>query len=479
MSAMTATRGMLSVSELTPVFAPLNNVNDETILIVEVRCKDGEAVQKEAVLLIAETSKATFEITAPAAGFIRLLVRPGQEIPIGDALCLLADSPDKLPAPGAAAPAQLPQAAGEKTLASSGSPPAPPAATTVVASPPATAEPEPPKSRRFSQKAKELIEAEGLDPAGFDKHGLVRSGDVLKKLGQTPTTVLPERILASAAAGNELSPAVGGVPFREVPLSKSKRTEIALLAEARAAAVTSQVSVLVPSEGVFTACARNAAFAGQMSSRIIFEAARVLRAFPMLNAGYRPGHSVQYDQINIGYALDIEHGLKVPVIHGADAAPLEEIHQRKQALVEKYLLNTLTVDDLSRGTFTITDLSSEDCWLFNPIVNKGQAAILGVTGEYAAGGAKPVYGLVLAFDHRLAEGLVASRFLAELKRRLTAHHAVLLRLLGGESEKPQEACCAECFRPASEITSLGGHLLKSVHHDGKDRLVCSVCVAGH
>lgn len=470
---------MPGVPELTPVFAPLNNVNDETLLIVEVRCKDGDGVQKEAVLLIAETSKATFEITAPAAGFIRLLVKPGQEIPIGDALCLLADSPEKLPALGATVPVPRPQDAGEKPLAVAGASPDRLNEPTVAARPQATAEAASPKSQRFSQKAKGLIEAEGLDPAEFDRHGLVRSEDVLKKLGRTPTTVLPQRILASAAAGNELSPAVGGVPFREVPLSKSKRTEIALLAEARAEAVTSQVSVLVPSEGVFTACARNAAFAGQMSSRIIFEAARVLRAFPILNAGYRPGHCVQYDQINIGYALDIEHGLKVPVIHGADAATLQEIHERKQALIEKYLLNTLTVDDLSRGTFTITDLSSEDCWLFNPIVNKGQAAILGVTGEYAVGGAEPVYGLVLAFDHRLAEGLVASRFLAELKRRLTAHHSVLLRLLGVESEKPQEACCAECFRPASELTSLGGHLLKSVHHDGKDRLVCSVCVAGH
>jgi pyruvate dehydrogenase E2 component (dihydrolipoamide acetyltransferase) len=273
---------------------------------------------------------------------------------------------------------------------------------------------------------------------------------------------------------------VEGVVSHKQKLPRAKRTEVNLLVSAQASTVSCQVSVLVPTRGIFTACLQNADFAGQMSSRIIFEVSRLLKTYPMFNAGYLSEHIVYYDEINVGYAVDIQQGLKVPIFRGTDHLTLEEIHQKKQKFIEKYLLNDLTTDDLSCGTFTITDLSEQGCWLFNPIINKGQSGILGIGGEQPLGNKGSVYPLILGFDHRLTEGLTANKFLVDLKERLIAHENLLLRQIGLDSyeqkaEEFQEPYCQSCFLKASQIYSMDNHLFKTITADGKERLVCSVC----
>ncbi len=467
------------MSEPTAIFAPLNNVNDESILVVEIRHKDGDFVSKDAVLLVAETSKATFEIPAPRDGYVRYLAKVQQDVPIGEPLCLLAESAEQVLQAALPATKGAGQA-GEDFPATAVPQPVPArqemAAEATVKTAGASA------GRRLSKRAWELLKQHGVDAAAIAGTGLIRGDEVRRRLGMAATDQ-PEGKSSTSAAPAVDSPVaanvVEGVARHEQKLPHSKRTEISILATAHASAITSQVSTLVPCQRIFELCSRETEFSGEMSSRIIFEISRLLRRFPMLNAGYRAGHIVYYDEINIGYAIDVDHGLKVPVFPHADEMTLEKIHEYKRDLLEKYLRNTLSLDHLARGTFTMTDLSAQDGWIFNPIINKGQAAILGVTGEQQLAAGQFAFGLVLAFDHRLTDGLAASRFLAELKRRLIAHEALLLRRMGVADDGTREPYCEECLQPVSEIKRRRNHLFKTVTADGRERLVCSVCAGGY
>ncbi len=478
------------MSEPTAIFAPLNNVNDESILVVEIRHKDGDFVSKDAVLLVAETSKATFEIQAPHDGYVRYLAKVQQDVPIGAPLCLLAESSEQVwqaapPVPKGAGIATEDAGHAEENFPPTAAPQPVPARQEIAAE--ATAQIAGASAgRRLSKRAWELLKQHSVDAAAITGTGLLRGADVRRCLGMAaadqpegkPSPAAgPAR--ATAAASLVCDHVVEGVARHEQKLPHSKRTEISILATAHASAITSQVSTLVPCQRIFELCSQKTEFSGEMSSRIIFETSRLLRRYPMLNAGYRAGHIVYYDEINIGYAIDVDHGLKVPVFPRADEMTLEQIHEYKRDLLEKYLLNALSLDHLARGTFTMTDLSAQDGWIFNPIINKGQAAILGVTGEQQLAAGQFAFGLVLAFDHRLTDGLAASRFLAELKRRLLAHEALLLRRMGVADEGNREPYCEECLQPVSEIKRRRNHLFKTVTADGRERLVCSVCAGGY
>jgi 2-oxoglutarate dehydrogenase E2 component (dihydrolipoamide succinyltransferase) len=328
------------------------------------------------------------------------------------------------------------------------------------------------------------MEKSNLRVEDFPQLGLIRARDVLARSGQAapgpahvPTSPVLHSHKAQPRPTAELS--APEVPRTRKKLSRSKRTEIARLVSA-SASLTSQVSVLVPSRGVASRMSADPATAGQMSSRLIFEVARLLRQFPDLNAMYESDHVAHYDEVNVGYALDLGQGLKVPVFRQADQTSLEEIHHRKQEFILNYLEGALTHAHLDRGTFTITDLSDYQAWMFNPLVNAQQAAILGVGGELAVGDGKVVYPLILAFDHRLTEGLSATRFLQALSQRMAAHELVLERQLGGAgvTESHCEPICRYCRRTLSELKSLQAHLLRTAVDEGKESLLCTICIAG-
>jgi hypothetical protein len=126
-------------------------------------------------------------------------------------------------------------------------------------------------------------------------------------------------------------------------------------------------------------------------------------------------------------------------------------------------------------------LSEQGAWLFNPIINKGQAAILGIGGDQSKG-RENSYPLILAYDHRLTEGLLATNFLVELKDRLIAHENFLMQQMEISTETEdkiiEEPYCQSCFRKVSEINATQNYLFKCIGENGKERLICSVCTVG-
>ncbi|MBN1580660.1 MAG: 2-oxo acid dehydrogenase subunit E2, partial [Anaerolineae bacterium] len=151
--------------------------------------------------------------------------------------------------------------------------------------------------------------------------------------------------------------------------------------------------------------------------------ARSLREFPYMNARVNGDVIEQLAQINVGLAVDTERGLLVPVIRDADQKGLREFGATFRELVERARQSKSLPDDLSGGTFTITNLGMYGVDAFTPIINLPEAAILGV-GRIVP---KPVVKdgdivvrqmmvLSLAFDHRLVDGAPAARFLQRISQ---------------------------------------------------------------
>jgi hypothetical protein len=227
---------------------------------------------------------------------------------------------------------------------------------------------------------------------------------------------------------------------------------------------------------------------------------RLLQKYPDLQCLYHNGQVYQYTETNIGYAMCIEgaagHGLKVPVFKKCDKMSLDEIVSAKDAFLEKYIANTLSLEDLDGGTFTITDLSVSGSWLFNPLLNYMQSAILGIGGENPQGS---VFPLVLAFDHRVTDGMTAAAFLNELKDRLVAHQKLLQTgedvielnrvTLSAEtrtvdiqktvkSVETELPFCSKCYRDIDELNSMDQYLVQTVDRNGEPQLVCTICMEG-
>jgi hypothetical protein len=267
-----------------------------------------------------------------------------------------------------------------------------------------------------------------------------------------------------------------GIPFRTEDLPRHKRIEAAYLASGRARTLASVVSVICPTSGLKAAAAAHAELGGGASALIVYETARLLRKYPVFNAFHHEGRVNYYEQVNVGFAVDADRGLKVPVISGADVKSVNEITQEIENFVLSYLNGNLSVESLAGGTFTITDLSGEDVFLFHPLINQWQAAILGIGAEYFPPGSdEGFFNLILAFDHQLAEGRLAAKFLRELRDRVRSYEPALRA--GKNSGRPEPAC-SRCLRTASELVALDAPLLQSVRADGEKTLICKICLEG-
>ena len=159
-----------------------------------------------------------------------------------------------------------------------------------------------------------------------------------------------------------------------------------------------------------------------------FLTVRALLEVPELNATFIDGLLYRYSEVNLGFACDTDRGLVVPVVRSTQDLPLPDLARRMKELTAQALAGTISPDDLTGGTFTVTNLGSFGVESFTPVLNPPQVAILGVGAIQVKPARKPdgnlefvdTIGLSLTLDHQVIDGAPGARFLGVLRDKLEA-----------------------------------------------------------
>jgi pyruvate/2-oxoglutarate dehydrogenase complex dihydrolipoamide acyltransferase (E2) component len=451
-----------------PILLERDNVNDESVVLVRWFARHGDSVEANVLLAEIETSKANVEVFSPNAGFLIWGFPEGANVPVSAPIGYISEVTPE------AAPdfASIDRVSPAATIASGESAPRNTRGPAPIPSPAANNTPNTPDPeflvstsyrQRFSPLATKMMEANGLKPSDFAGRSVVRKQDVLDFLKPQAPPVEP-----SAAAKPTVAPGKINQPYEEIALSKMKRREGQSLAAGVGNAVQSAVSVTCITQGIRGNLGPKSARTN-ISAVILYEVSRLLRKYPALNATYRDGKMLQFVDVNLGYAMDDGHGLKVAVLQNCDTLSLAQISALLNDLTVAYIESKLTPTQIANATFTISDLSGMGVSSFYPLISENQGAILGVGAElFLPGSAYGSYDLTLAFDHQLSDGRTAASFLNDLKQRLHNYESTL-------HEMGEEAACSQCGRTVGQLAELNENLLQSVLPKG---YLCTLCVAG-
>jgi pyruvate/2-oxoglutarate dehydrogenase complex dihydrolipoamide acyltransferase (E2) component len=443
------------MTRTTPVVLERDNVNDESVVLVRWFAGHGDKVAHNSLLAEVETSKANVEVYAPADGFLVWEFPEGASVPVSSQVGHIAETAPKGPphfkesSPAAASCEPVMAASPSATERGAGA--STPAFATTSTLP-----------QRFSPIAIKMMEEHGLTAAHFAGKSAVRKQDVLDLLH--PPAAATQVVGAAAPPAAKINQ-----PYKIVALSKMKQRERGTLAAGVGNALQSAVSVTGFTQGLRRILDASPA-AGSTSAVILYEVSRLLRKYPTLNATYRDGAMLQYEQVNLGYAMDDGRGLKVAVIPKCDLLSLQQITAGLRDLTVAYVDDKLTPAQLANATFTISDLSGMGVSGFYPLISENQGGILGVGGEqFAPGSLYGSYTLTLTFDHQLSDGRTAALFLGDLKDRLRSYETAT-------GTVQAEMSCLLCGRTEAQLAGAQEHLLRSVAPEG---YLCTLCAAGY
>ncbi len=373
--------------------------------------KEGDSVKQGEAIAEVDTEKATVEIQVFTSGILhKILVQPGQQVPVGTVIGLIG-------APGETVTSPTPAAA---------------TSSSTTASPTPTPKAAEAKTKtngdgwiKASPVARRIAEAEGVNLAeitGTGPGGRIVEKDVKDYLARAKVAI-PTSPLRPSPIGR-------GVGGEVVELSRMRQTIARRMSESKQTAphfyVTFDIEMtdaMRMREQLNNLAAENEKVS--VNDLIVAAAARTLAKWPVFNASYRGDKLEMHPSINIGIAVALDTGLITPVLHDADKKSLKEIARESRALVERTRANKMHPEDLTGGTFTVTNLGMYGVEEFSGIINPPEAAILAI-GAVAK---RPIVvddGIrvaqmmkaTLSVDHRVADGAQAARFMQDLKMLL-------------------------------------------------------------
>ena len=247
-------------------------------------------------------------------------------------------------------------------------------------------------------------------------------------------------------------------------LAPRKHSEIGALTGGAAAAGT--LSVIGHRVGRLNRRADAAGFfSGRILDLVVYEASRLMRSYPDLNACYLDdGGVVRHAAVNAGVALDDGGRLAVAAVPDSDTRGLPEIQDAILELVEAYAGDRLSREQVTSATFTVTDLSQQEASFILPLLPRGQSAIVGIGRE------GDDYRLFLGFDHRVSEGRAAAAFLAELGGRLRSFD------IGQAADAAECGTCGKAL--ADELDQGGRGLVRVLGRSGREDWICGACFGG-
>ena len=376
-------------------------------VVVRWHRKDDERVTAGELLVTVETDKATYDLEATASGTLHVVVQEGEEVPIHTVIAEIGGAPvqaDIAHAPPVAEPVVQHRSASRpgRVLAS-------------------------PKAKRLA--AERGIDLSTLTPSSAD--GVISAADV-------------ERAAENAVADRQSAIAARVAPRR------TERERRALTGIRKAAARRVQAAwqtiphivQMIDADASALQAVRERLRADlselTLNDLILYAAARVLAGLPDLNGTVENEELVLYDGVDIGFAVDAPRGLLVPVIRRADGLSITSLVRERQRLVEAARAGQLQSADMGQASLTVSNLGMFGIRAGTPVINLGEPILVfvGTVEErpVVRGGqiiARPMLTLSIAYDHRVADGVAASRLSQGLKEALEELESTV------ESQKPE------------------------------------------
>jgi len=427
---------------------PLVAVNDTSVTVIDIPFKQGDTVKKGDIILVFETSKTTYDVIAESDGFISYLCETDGAYEVNEVVGHIYDDTTEVPVTDIrknntiGIPADYRDLFVEVAGTWDG-------------------------DTLFSPAATRLMQANGISTELFRGRDFVNRMDVEQQLAMIKAADTSARNVASVKPVSLLPIDAEKITIEK--LSSNKKREITYLGAVQSAGLTSTVYTLVETEGILVHFNQSLRFLkDSLLPVIIYETARLLAKYPSLN-GFFTGDAVAlYKEVNIGFAIDADRGLKVLRLAGAVVKGVKEIEEEIMRLSNKYLDDALTIEELTGIGFTITDLSAEGVSFFTPLVNMMNSAILGVSSIDRKLN-RCILGVT--FDHRVTEGKTAARFLHELKERLESYRSPHTPLLN------QHITCFKCFKKLKEDLSDVG-FTRCITPAGNEGYICQSCLKG-
>jgi len=390
--------------------------------IIQWLVREGEQVEQHQVIMEVETDKAVAELESPASGILKG-IRPGAvegaRVPVGETIAFIAEPDEQVPALP-----PLPSVSTETAIETGGTQTAAAATQAQVVTHQVRATPAVRRIARELGINLDLVRGTGPD-------GKISEEDV--------------RSFAAARGGAlaDANMAATPEPVEWVDLSTVQRLTgermVQSIQTAPQFALTisaDMTNVLQLREAMIDQIAKETGERLSITALLVKIVATALKNQPRANASFEAGRVKLHKRVNVGVAIGADAGLIVPVIKEADQRSLLQIVRELQVFREKARQMRFSADDLSGGTFTVSNLGMYGIDQFNAIVNPPQSAILAVGRVIRTPVAlpdntvttRPIMNLTLTVDHRAMDGVQGAKFLAEIKERLEKPD--LLRDLG-------------------------------------------------
>jgi 2-oxoglutarate dehydrogenase E2 component (dihydrolipoamide succinyltransferase) len=401
--------------------------------------KEGEAVKRDENLIDIETDKVVLELPAPVDGVIVKIVKgDGGTVTSGEVIAQIdteakaaATAPAEAPAPAVrAAPVQV--------------------APTAAPTPEAARE-----DARLMPAARKLVEENAVDPTritGSGRDGRIIKGDVLDALAKSPAAPAPAPA-APAAAPASARPALpqvpaavntdkllAGRPEQRVPMSRLRARVAERLVQSQSTAAILTTFNEVNMAPVMEMRKRyQERFEKEHGVKLGFmsffvkAAVHALKKYPVVNASVDGNDIVYHGYFDIGIAVGSPRGLVVPILRDADQMSLADIEKKIAEYGKRAQDGKLSIEDLSGGTFSISNGGVFGSMLSTPIINPPQSAILGIhatkdravveNGQIVV---RPMNYLAMSYDHRIIDGREAVLSLVAIKEALEDPARLLL-----------------------------------------------------
>lgn len=402
----------------------------ESIKEVEIATwlvKDGDYVEKDQAIAEVDSDKATLELPAEMSGIITLKAEEGDTVAVGAVVCLI-DTDAAKPAGDTAAPAaeapktEAPKAEAPKAEVKAEAPKAAPAATSYAAGTPSPA-------------ARKILDEKNIAPAtvsGTGKGGRITKDDAVNAVPSMGTPTGGSR----GSERTKLSMLRRKVAERLV----SAKNETAMLTTFNEVNMTPINQIRNEYKDAFKA--KHGGLGLGFMSFFTKAVTRALQLYPDVNSMMDGDYKIAYDFADISIAVSGPKGLMVPVVRNAELLTFRGIEAEIKRLALRARDGQITVDDMTGGTFTITNGGVFGSMLSTPIINPPQSGILGmhniIERPIAVNGKveiHPMMYVALSYDHRIIDGRESVGFLVAVKEAL---ENPLELLMNGDAKRALE-----------------------------------------